>query len=237
MTKTAFPTERPLNWAALVETFLLTTTGVMLFAKAQSGVLAFYIHPRYTPLIVLCAICLLLIAGTRMRGIFGSPPEPLRARYLILLLPVLLGTLVPAQPLGAEAIGDPSLGAVTQLSADPQDDDTLGWNLLQWATALSVRGETLDGKEADLIGFVYHDPARPLDGFFVVRYVITCCTADGNGVGLPVVWRGGDTLPTNSWVRVRAHLATATIAGQAQSALVATAVESVAQPTDPYLYP
>jgi uncharacterized repeat protein (TIGR03943 family) len=232
---------RQLNWPALTEVALLICTAVMLLAKAHAGVLIFYIHPRYTLLVAVCGGMLLLIAAARAGAIFGRAPESFhgrRGRYLLLALPLILGVLVPARPLGAVLLpGTPADPAGAFGGSTLDDGDTSTWNLLQWATALSVQGDALNGKAADVVGFVYHDPERPFGGFFVVRYVITCCAADGSGVRLPVVWGGAATLPADTWVRVRGTLGTAMLAGQPESALLATAVEVVPQPANPYLYP
>jgi putative membrane protein len=185
-------------------------------------------------------VALLLLAAARLRTIIRAPgelPARPRWRHLLLALPMLLGALVPARPLGAEAISGALLDSGGALSTAALDDDSRQWNLLQWATALSVRGDELYGQPADVIGFVYHNPQRPLDGFFVVRYVVTCCTADSNGVGLAVSWPRGTALPADSWVRVRGTLGTVTLNGHAEPALDASIVEPVPQPANPYLYP
>ncbi len=229
-----------LDWAALIEATLLGATAAMLLAKLASGALVYYIHPRYTPLIATCAVVLLLMAAARFRALIRAPgeiPARPRWRHLLLALPLLLGTLVPARPLGAEAISGALLDPGSALDANALDDDSRQWNLLQWATALSVRGDELHDQPADVVGFVYHDPQRPLDGFFVVRYVVTCCTADSNGVGLPVSWHGGAALPANSWVHVRGTLSTATLNGHVEPTFNAGTVETVAQPENPYMYP
>jgi uncharacterized repeat protein (TIGR03943 family) len=233
--------QRRLNWAALVESTLLGCVGVMLLAKAQSGVLVFYIHPRYTPLIVACGLALLVIAGARMPAMISHAPEPFRRRgwrYILLTIPLLLGTVVPAQPLGAGNLSSAAFDAVVAPGADSLDDEnTHQWNLFQWAVALSVRGDELLGREADVVGFVYHDSQQPLDGFFVMRYVITCCTADGNGAGVPVVWRGGAALPADGWVRVRGTIGTTMVGDRVAPALLAASVETVLRPKNPYLSP
>lgn len=231
--------ELPLNWAALIEAVLLGGTGAMLLTKTLRGVLVFYIHPRFTPLVALCGIVLLLVAGVRMRAIFGGAPEPLRGRgvrYLVPAFALLLGTLVPTRPLGAETLSRAMLGAT--LPARPSvasDGDTRQWDLLQWALVLPHQAEALQGRAADVVGFVYHDPARAPGGFIVARYVISCCTADSNGAGLAVVWPDAAP-PADTWVRVRGAIGTATVGGQPKPALLASAVEPVAQPADPYLY-
>ena len=233
--------ERPINWAALIETFLLGGAGAMLLTKALRGVLVFYIHPRYTILIVVCGIVLLLIAGVRMRGIFGHSPEPIRhyyGRYLLLSLPILLGTVIPAQPLGANVLSSTTLGMNIAPRADLiNDNNTHEWNLLQWNMALSVRGDELDGRSADVMGFVLQDDQLESGEFFVARHVISCCTADSNGVGLPVVWSDDTPLPDNTWIHVQGQLGETTLNGEVRPAILATSVNVVEQPKNPYIYP
>jgi putative membrane protein len=234
------PTERAINWPALIETALLGIAATVLLAKVLHGVLIFYIHPRYTPLIIACSVLLLLVAGMRASTIFSFTPESLRGRsgyYVLLAIPLLLGTFVPARPLGANVLANGTDVAGALSASAPIDDNTAQWNLLQWATALSVRGDQLNGTAVDVVGFVFHDPAHPLNGFFVVRYVIICCTADGNGVNLPVVWKSTSAPKVDTWVRVRGVLGVTIIDDKPVPAVLATAVEPVTQPANPYLYP
>jgi hypothetical protein len=59
-----------LNWPALLDTTLFGAIGVMLLAKTSRGVLTYYIHPRYTALVVACGIILLAIGALRSRAIW-----------------------------------------------------------------------------------------------------------------------------------------------------------------------
>ena len=225
---------------ALLETALLAGTGAMFLCKAWQGVLAYYIHPRYTPLVVGGGIVLLLLAAVRARGLSADATASARRGWVghcLLALPLLLGFAVPAQPLGADALAatptaltQPGQGGIA-LDGEPRD-----WNLLQWGTALSIAVPDRRGAAVDLVGFVYHDAARPLGGFIVARYAIVCCIADVKGIGVPVVWADGAALPANGWVRVRGTLGAATIAGRPTPAFIAEAVEPVPQPDEPYLY-
>jgi uncharacterized repeat protein (TIGR03943 family) len=95
---------------------------------------------------------------------------------------------------------------------------------------LSIGDADLLEKPVDVIGFVYHDERLDADSFYVVRYVITCCSADGAGAGLPVVWENGGALPVDSWVRVQGKIGALPIAGAEQAAIIASAVEPVTQP-------
>ena len=233
------PTGRPVNRPAMIEAALLAAAGAMLLAKAQQGVLVFYIHPRYTGLAVVTGLALLLLAMVRLGTAARLPPEAARPRaagYLVIALPLILGLALPARPLEANALAGRSVDAAGAVRAmAPIDSPAQQWNLLQWATAVNVRGAEVQGQAVDVVGFVYHDPTRPFDGFVLVRHVIICCAADGSGVGLPVVWLGGAALPVDTWVRVRGTLGIATIGGRAEPAFLATAVEVVPRPANPYL--
>lgn len=235
------PAARPLNLVALAEIALLGGTATLLLARWARGQLSFYIHPRYSLLVVVAGVLLLLMAVVRLRSAtndgMGRRPG---WGYLLLATPLLLGTLVPARPLGADTLAGRGVelnsvadgGRMAQLASD-----TGTWNLLDWGTALSVRGEDLAGSPADVVGFVFQDPELGADAFYAVRYVVTCCAADGAGVGLPVVWAGGAALPENGWVRVRGVIEQADLAGRRQPVLRASSVEPVPQPDNPYLYP
>ncbi|MCG8351926.1 MAG: TIGR03943 family protein [Chloroflexales bacterium] len=233
---------RSLNYVALLEVILLGGTAALLLSKWLRGLLDYYIHPRYTMLIVVAAFVLLLMAAVRLRNVLSTNASRRPGgMYLLLALPLLLGVLVPAQPLGADTLSgrgvDATAGASLANRQFQMDGDSTRWNLLEWSTALSIGDIDLLDKPVDVIGFVYHDKQLDADSFYVVRYVITCCSADGAGAGLPVVWENGGALPVDSWVRVQGKIGTMQIVGAEQAAIVASTVEPVTQPDNPYLYP
>lgn len=231
---------RPINYAALAEVLMLMGTAALLLVTWERGTLAYYIHPRYTILVLLAALMLFLMGGARLRDIFRPQPgQHLSVLHLMLALPLLLGVLVPAQPLGADTLAGRGLDlTMAPLPGQVVTGDPAEWNLLQWALALPVQGEDLQGETVDVVGFVFQDTSIDQDGFYVVRYVITCCAADGAAAALPVIWPGGEALPADTWVQVQGRLATITLSdGQIRPAVAATSVEPVVQPESPYLFP
>lgn len=72
----------------------------MVLRKALRGELQLYVHPRYTVFVTIAAIVLLVIG--EMRLLQRSRGERSARRrlgvYGLLLLPLLLGMLVPARP-------------------------------------------------------------------------------------------------------------------------------------------
>lgn len=233
--------DRPINYTALVEVLLLIGTGALLFVKWKHGTLAYYIHPRYTLLVLLAALVLSMMGGVRLNDLFAPQVNRrLNGLHLLLALPLLLGVLVPVQPLGADTLAGRGLDLSNAplLSHQPVDGDPATWNLLQWAMALPVQGEELSGETVDVVGFVFQDERMGHDVFYVARYVIICCAADGTAAGLPVQWPDGKALPADTWVRVQGTLATITTSdGLTTPAIAATSVEQVDQPETPYVFP
>jgi uncharacterized repeat protein (TIGR03943 family) len=232
---------RKVDYLIFTQILLLGGTAALLLSKWMRGQLDFYIHPRYTALTILSAIVLLLMASVRLRGIFSDKPSSEPGWGMLLLgMPLLLGTLVPAQPLGASTLEDRGLGtpAIAASNWQPSTNtDTTSWNLLEWSFAVMTKGDELIGEPADVLGFVYTTEQLGPDMFYASRYVITCCAADGSAVGMPVIWKGGSELPNDSWVRVRGNIESTTISGVTQFAIVATQVELTAEPDIPYLFP
>jgi uncharacterized repeat protein (TIGR03943 family) len=218
---------------------LLSGTGALLTVKWLRGALDFYIHPRYTVLVLLAALVLFLMGGARLRDLFAPrAAQRVGGLHLMLALPLLLGVLVPAQPLGADTLAGRGLDLSTMPRASQEVVGEPGdWNLLEWTTALSMRGDALQGEPVDVVGFVFQDEQLGRDGFYAARYVVTCCAADAAAAGLPVRYPGGETLPADTWVRVRGTLDTVTLNGTSVPAIAATSVEPVERPEFPYLFP
>lgn len=161
----------------------------------------------------------------------------------LVALPIILGVIVPAKPLGAAAIANkgvntsaPLVAASSNIKLDmaPQDRNILDWiRVINAATDANA----IKGQRADVIGFVYQD-SRLGDGQFLVgRFTITCCVADALAIGMAVKWPQAQSLPANTWVQVKGPVEATTVDGQRLPRILAESVETVPEPTDPYLYP
>lgn len=159
----------------------------------------------------------------------------------IIAAPLLLGTLIPSQPLGAEAVGVISTtgGAVqaanvTSFSIAPEQRNVLDW-LRAFNNAPDYR--ELNGLPADVIGFVYAEPDFPAGTFMVARFTVACCVADAAAIGLPIAYADAAALQQGAWVRVRGTVQVGDFRTETLPIVQATGVEVVAQPAHPYLYP
>jgi uncharacterized repeat protein (TIGR03943 family) len=163
--------------------------------------------------------------------------------YLALLVPLLLGVVIPPQPLGASVAGNRGLTSTAgiaqgeaglSLPGVPARRDILGWLR---AFGPEPDPEAFAGQTVVVVGFVYHDEEMPADQFMVARFVIVCCVADAIPVGLPVRYAEAPHLELDTWVRVEGTFAAGEVRGERLPIIVADEVTAVSQPAQPYLYP
>jgi putative membrane protein len=216
------------------------------------GDLQNYVNARFGWLPILSAGLFLVLAldgfATVVRG--GRAPHvhhwldhthrtPSWPVLAIVAVPLVLGTLVPSQPLGARAVGgDLALDPGSFDGAVVPANDSLEWTVLDWLRAFSGgSADRISGKEADVIGFVYRREDDPKDAFVVMRFLMSCCSADAYAVGMPVMWTNAEAMPVDSWVRVQGTVSVGNFRGQMLPILTATAVDSnIERPKQAYLY-
>jgi uncharacterized repeat protein (TIGR03943 family) len=158
---------------------------------------------------------------------------------VIVAVPLVLGTLIPSRPLGAEAIDgnvstSAALGNLTTFTLNPMDRNVLDW--LRYFASLNDYADA-NGEPADVIGFVYREPTFGENQFMVARFTVSCCVADASAIGLPIQWAAASEIPQDQWVRVRGSFAVGDFRDDTLPVLQAESVEIVAQPDHPYLYP
>jgi putative membrane protein len=96
-------------------------------------------------------------------------------------------------------------------------------------------GQRLDGQFVTLVGQcdLYGGPDSPR--FDLYRLVVTCCIADASSVALEVTRPGNVRLESGAWVRARGNLRIDDGSGSPVPVLHATMIESIPEPSSPYL--
>lgn len=258
----------PLRTYRTFQALILAGLGLFLLDKIWSGRLVLYINQRYAILILLAGLGLLALA----QGVLNArpklpslqpPADPESAilqqnagraeeapagswfNLLLVVIPILLGLIIPARPLGASALPARGINTSSPLSVSggavasaaslaPADRD-----ILDWIRAFNGAKDptTLGGEDADVTGFVYHDPRLSKDEFMVGRFVITCCVADALAIGMVVAWPKAVEMTDNGWVRVRGAVKVIELEGNKIPLIEATSVEDLPAPDQPYLFP
>lgn len=230
-----------------LKTALLLGLAVYFVYNILSGNLTNYINQRFSWLsyvaVVLFALLGIANALELLRGSIRirSHGEVLTWRALaIFAIPLILGTLIPSQPLGATAVdGNISLNTASVTNATTFTTNPLEWNVLDWLRAFNAADDikSFNGKEANVIGFVYREASFPDDQFMVARFTISCCVADASALGLPVIWANAPDIQQDTWVQVKGNFQVEDFRGDTVPVLHANTVEVVPQPEHPYLYP
>ncbi len=238
-----------------IKALLLIGLGVYFVYNIGSGNILNYVNVRFAWLSYVAAALFLLIGAFSIWHLLRDHDHeeehdhaghdhvhtPISWGVLALLaVPLVLGTLIPSQPLGAEAVsGNLTSSAATVGSATVQTFNVppLQRNVLDWLRAFNTADtKQFNGQPADLIGFVYTEPSFDKNEFMIARFSITCCVADATAIGLPVYWE--KAVPAQGqWIEVKGTFNQGTFKGSQTPVLQADTIDQVAQPTHPYLYP
>lgn len=237
----------------------LLLLGMCIFfaSKAANGQLTWYINSRFIPLTIFGIIFLAVLSQIIFSEIRRSrkheqetghdhdhdqAPAPVNLWFM--LVPLLIGVLIPARPLDSSAFATKGFNANSPLvSADSSaqifETDSAERNVLDWIKLFNYQDDTAQfvGQKASVIGFVYFDETLGENQFFVSRFVVSCCAADGFAIAMPAQWADAAALEQDSWVLVKGTIESITLNDKVVPMVVAESVEAVPVPNQPYLYP
>jgi putative membrane protein len=242
---------------------LMVLLGLFFFDTLISGRITYYINQSFHWLAAFAGVAFLTLGVAGIVELMREPSPsavdvlerdprahvhgvaPSWAVLGVIAVPLVLGVLVPAKPLGAAAVGGSGLSnslaiAAQQSSATTFSIPPLERNIMDWLRSFgsSETPDEITGQEADVIGFVYHDVRLDDQSqFFLMRFIVSCCVADANSVGLVIETAQAPTLKPDSWVRITGRFQAKEVAGQRMPVLVAESITAAEQPEHPYLYP
>jgi putative membrane protein len=236
-----------------LKALLLILMAIFFANMLVSGTLFYYIGPRFSWLSLVAVVLFIILAGSY--NLIGdrhddaahdhedhshskAPIVPL----LITALPLILGTVIPPSPLGANAVAARSTASTTATIGGSEQVLTIvpaERNVLDWVRAMNAEPDpaALNGEEADVIGFVYRDGRFSDDQFLLARFTITCCVADAMAIGVVVQSPEAEQLTADSWVRVQGTFTKGKVNDEPTPVLVADDIAPIQQPEQPYLYP
>ncbi len=240
---------RFIEWQAWAKVIVLFGLGFYFTTNIINGNLTNYVNVRFAWLSYVAVAILFLLGFAALYGIWrGDKTQTVNVGHqlnvswgviAISALPLLFGTLIPSQPLGAEAIrGNISMSAANFNTATAFQREPVERNVLEWVRVFNQDvPAAFDGEPADVIGFIYREPDYAPDHFVVARFTMSCCVADASAIGVAVYFDGADDIADGEWVRVSGDFLAGTFRGTATPILQATVVDIVDQPEHPYLYP
>ena len=244
----------------ILKAIVLAGLALMFYAKISDGTLTFYINSRFAWLsfvavLIFAALAMTLVYQVSERRKAAQPtasdaPRPPGNRrklawsgIAIMAIPMLLGLIVPARPLGASAVSSRGIGLNAPdrpgTAKTLQNAQSGPRNVLDWLREFNMNADpaTFKGRAVDVTGFVYRDPRNGADQFWVSRFTISCCVADATAIGLLVQNAQGGSLKNDSWVHVTGKLDVGEFAGEKIPVILPDKITPIDQPQNPYLYP
>ncbi|NJN79036.1 MAG: TIGR03943 family protein [Anaerolineales bacterium] len=236
----------------------LILLGLCIFftSKAMNGQLTWYINSRFIPLTLFGIVFLAILAQTVFAEVRRARQEHAEehdhhhdhehspAGLWIMLIPLLIGVLIPPRPLESSALESKGLNTNAPLvssdsSAQLFETESEERNILDWLKLFTYNNDLAQftGQKASVIGFVYFDESLDESQFYVSRFVVSCCAADGFAIAIPVQWNNLSSLEQDSWVQVKGTIETITIDDRSIPLIVAESIQEVPVPERPYLFP
>jgi len=236
----------PREWAKAI---ILFGSGIYFLVLIVTGNLSNYVNLRFAWLSYVAAIIFFvlgiwsivrLLTGRVSSG-HSSVHLPIPSSGIFIVgLPLIFATLLPSQPLGADAIsGGISLEPVGGISSTARYNvPPLERNVLDWLRefdAVSNPAE-LEGLPVDIVAFVYREPDMPETQFMAARFTLSCCVADAFAVGMPVESENALEWADGAWVRIQGRLSVGEFRGAQVPIIIPDSIEETEIPQNPYLY-
>lgn len=250
-----------------LKALLLIALALFFYSRLANGSIYFYINQRFVAFTLLAVAGLIAVGLSYRLGKAGADhthgDEAHEHHYpdhgghdhnhdltwggvALVLLPIVLGLVIPPRPLGAAALANrevnlsqTTMPAVVSLAAPKLSDEN---NILDWwkifRSATNLRtDERVIGQPANVIGFVFNEERYGADHFMLVRFAVSCCVADASVLGLVVKAPAGLKFENDQWVTVQGRFIPSDLESWKMPVLVAEQVEPIAVPQQPYLYP
>ena len=244
------------RWSRLSDwltTAAIAAWGILLLNYWASGKLGLLIHPKYFGLTVSAGLFLIILAtlhgvklvrqrsGVRLQHFSLIPPGWLGA---VMLVAALVGLLVTPRPFASQTaiqrgLQDSALITRTRPQTFRVSNNPETRSLVEWIRTLDVYPEpdAYEGQPVNIDGFVVYPADLPETYLTLTQFVITCCAADAYPVGLPVkLAQSRQAYPIDRWFEVKGKMITETLNNQRQLVVLATALDSIPEPKNPYSY-
>jgi putative membrane protein len=186
--------------------------------------------------------------------------------YAIFIIPLALAVLLPGAVLDASVASSRGLsfndGNLTSPSPGPgamaqavdneinpggqANDSGIGRsgliqvtpdNFVRVVDTIDQAPEDYAGREIDILGFVMRNRDFAPQEFGLIRFIITCCTADATPAGFILESNGAGDYQNGTWISVRGVIGVDDYDQQVVPVIEVTSIERTAQPSDPYVYP
>lgn len=109
-------------------------------------------------------------------------------------------------------------------------------NFVMWNAEVFNNLEKYTGKRIEIEGKVLKDKELEANEFAVVRFLMACCAADLQPVGLVCRYDGAEELESDTWIKVTGVIEAKDYQGEKNPVIAVDKVEKAEKPADEYVY-
>jgi len=150
-------------------------------------------------------------------------------------------------PLGSGALTRTLPNGINQGGAAGQADDAgtsksgliqvTPDNFVRVVDAIDQSPEDYTGRELEMMGFVMRNKDFDPQEFGLIRFIITCCTADASPEGFILESKEASDYKDGTWISIRGTIRVDDYDQQVVPVIETSSIKQVTQPSDPYVYP
>lgn len=247
------------NKEIILRIIILSCFTLFYFSIIINGKVLLYVHPRIKPFIILAMIAMPIIALCSIKeGNNNNRKKVKLYSYGIYLIPIVLGAFINSVEIDSTAVK--SIEITSPKLTEVVEDDTNLYETQGNPSEKSIKIEndiikiTTDNyvssldeilnnpnqyadKNIEIDGFVYKDDTINENQFVVGRFMMVCCAADTQIVGLLAEYPGAKNFSNDTWVKVKGKLATGVYSGDQEIVIAVESIEIDDNPDKNYVYP
>lgn len=230
------------KWSWIIFFAVLGVYQLWLLATSKIN---YYTHPRTNWLallagvgMVVIAVCIVVLILLRKQHLHWHASIVGQISLITLAISIMALPVVPLQSTSVnqrKAEINSYLDSSLEINSLSFINDNSNYSLGDWLKILNDPSnfDQLAGQELSLTGFIYRDTTMAEHNFMLARFQITCCAVDATPIGLHIKadnwWQ---QFKQDQWVKVTAKFEPA----DKQIQLIATKIEAIDTPNDPYFY-
>lgn len=203
-----------INRNGLIMSCILTAYAVYILYLLLSGNLKYFIHPRMFKYLWISELVIIFLVIIQMLNLKrAGSRERIEKKYVLLAVPIVMGimvhpgklTLAAAENKGTASAGNYSSRKIDSKDIDFIEDNTVIFNDDEYCSILNdlaVKPLKYKGMGIEITGFVYRNKYLPGDEFLLSRFLMICCAADTQIVGIPVKLKASEKFRDGDWYKL-----------------------------------
>ncbi|MFA6940880.1 MAG: TIGR03943 family protein [Clostridiaceae bacterium] len=254
---------KKLNAEALIKIIILFGYSIFSINSIRTGKIKLYVHPRIVPFIIFGIIVMIIIGMISVKDLCSAYKRKVRfSKYLIYIIPLIMAFSIKAKAIDSSMIRNKSItiNQNTNSMASASKTQNIDYSSISPSEGkkLNIEGNTIIVNDENFVfsldelnenikkyekmkikitGFVYKDKSFKENEFVAARFMMTCCTADMQVVGLMCNFQNTKALNNDTWVEITGKLEKSDYQGQVSACIKVDSIKKISKPDNQYVYP